>query len=299
MFLELNPTGGFNESHKQLLETILQPAIWKETGNIPALTRLIKSFLRKDISTIIQSGKLSAVLGIFQKLLDSPLQDQHGFAILVVVLEVTLWDTLSPLVGTIFSLIFTRLTKKKTNKLCSQFVLFLCRFIHKYSLQQLLDILTAISPGIITNVMKVWVTVLPQLQLAEELQVATIVTSQILNNPLMVQGDLAKHWAPLTVGVAQILFLRKTAELVPEDDLFAEQAANRQSGLATSFAKLVHSATEVTADRFLNEVLLINKHEFAVSQLRQLKASMGPSIQPALQEVAKDKLGSQLCAELV
>ena len=147
MFLELNSSGGFADSHKELLNHIIAPSTWKETGNIPALSRLVQAYLRKDIQSIIQMNRLSSILGLFQNLLSSALQDHHGFAILNVVIEVTPWETLSQLIDMIFKTIFTRLQAKKTTKVCCEFTLFLCRFIHKYSLETLNGILDKITPG--------------------------------------------------------------------------------------------------------------------------------------------------------
>ena len=145
--------------------------------------------------------------------------------------------------------------------------------------------------------MNVWISILPQVKNVEEVQVVTIMTVQVLCDPAMLQGELAAHWVPLAKGVAGILFGEnsKALTLEGEDDLFAEQAANQQMGLSTSYAKLVHSTTPVSADAFLKEIKQVNRQEFVVNQLKQLMVSAGPTIQPALTELAQDNKGEELC----
>ena len=147
MFLELTPNRPFTVSHKELLTHIMAPATWSNTGNIPALTRLVQAYLRKDINSLIKDNQLNQILGIFQKLIGSSLQDHHGIAILNVVIEVVPWDNIKDVIQSIFTVIFTRLSSKKTTKLCCEFTLFLGRFVHKYSLSILQQVVEKISPG--------------------------------------------------------------------------------------------------------------------------------------------------------
>ena len=88
MFFELNP-GELTAHHVGLLNHIVAPSSWSETGNIPALVRLVKAYLRKDINSIIQNQKLISILGIFGILIKSSMQDHFAFEILRVILDVT------------------------------------------------------------------------------------------------------------------------------------------------------------------------------------------------------------------
>jgi len=47
-------------------------------GNVPALVRLLQAYLHRSTTNIIVNNQLEAILGIFQKLLASKLNDQLG-----------------------------------------------------------------------------------------------------------------------------------------------------------------------------------------------------------------------------
>mmetsp|Transcript_41152 Transcript_41152/g.63408 ORF Transcript_41152/g.63408 Transcript_41152/m.63408 type:complete len:458 (-) Transcript_41152:92-1465(-) len=294
MFLELNATGSFNNSHTELLNHVIAPSAWAETGNIPALTRLVQAYLRKDIASIIKMEKLAAILGVFQNLLSSSLQDHHGMAILNVVLEVTPWETLSTLIQMIFTVIFKRLQSKKTAKLCCEFTLFLCRFVHKYSLNGLHEILEKITAGILNNVLGVWAFALENIGAQKNVHVAVIMTSFILVENLLTQKPYVAHWLPLAKGISHLLFnINKNAALLETSGLI-EQEKNQQLGLQTSFAKLVHSATAVTVDPFIEQISKLDRKAFVVEKLRPFVAAHSGDMGHIFAELSKDKNGAEL-----
>jgi exportin-2 (importin alpha re-exporter) len=51
-------------------------------GNVPALTRLVKAYITKDIGGIFDRGQIEPILGVFQKLNASKLNDQYGVELL-------------------------------------------------------------------------------------------------------------------------------------------------------------------------------------------------------------------------
>lgn len=79
--LELH-TDGLPEEYTSLLPPILMPALWEQRGNIPALVRLLKAFLTKDAARIVANGQLQAMLGVYQRLISSRLNDGFGFELL-------------------------------------------------------------------------------------------------------------------------------------------------------------------------------------------------------------------------
>ncbi|CAF3263934.1 unnamed protein product, partial [Rotaria sp. Silwood2] len=63
-------------------ESTLTPTFWKPGGNIPALSRLLQSFIKKANETIALE-KILTVLGIFQQLVSqSKIHVHDGFFIL-------------------------------------------------------------------------------------------------------------------------------------------------------------------------------------------------------------------------
>ncbi|CAF4392105.1 unnamed protein product, partial [Adineta steineri] len=70
------------DAYRILFQSILTPAFWDRSGNIPALSRLLQAYIEKAAETIVLE-KLTTVLGIFQRLVSqSKVHDHEGFAIL-------------------------------------------------------------------------------------------------------------------------------------------------------------------------------------------------------------------------
>ena len=62
------------DSIKQLAQPLLAPSVWELKGNVPAVTRMLRAFVKKDISVF---SDLVPVLGVFQRLIAS--KDYEGY----------------------------------------------------------------------------------------------------------------------------------------------------------------------------------------------------------------------------
>lgn len=51
-------------------------------GNIPALVKLLQAYLQKGADLIVANHQLEPILGVFQKLVSSKLNDHHGIELL-------------------------------------------------------------------------------------------------------------------------------------------------------------------------------------------------------------------------
>ena len=61
--------GGLSENYKILLQPLLSPVLWERKGNVPALTDLIRAYVKLSSAEIIAGGYLQGILGIFTNLL--------------------------------------------------------------------------------------------------------------------------------------------------------------------------------------------------------------------------------------
>ncbi|PVV00396.1 hypothetical protein BB560_005227 [Smittium megazygosporum] len=112
-----------------LLQPILQPVLWEYQGNIPALTNLLQSYFSVNGQQIAENGQLEPVLGIFQKLIVSKMNDQYAFSLLSSIVLYVPLRFLENYLKPIFILVLNRLQSKKTPKfvrLFTQFVGFFC-----------------------------------------------------------------------------------------------------------------------------------------------------------------------------
>jgi exportin-2 (importin alpha re-exporter) len=51
-------------------------------GNVPALVKLLQAYLKSGSSWIVANNQLEPMLGVFQKLVSSKLNDHHAFELL-------------------------------------------------------------------------------------------------------------------------------------------------------------------------------------------------------------------------
>jgi exportin-2 (importin alpha re-exporter) len=71
LLIELSPPGpqGMSQAYRALFPSLLVPVLWERSGSVPALSRLIQSFVRHaGEAELMAAGHATTVLGIFQRL---------------------------------------------------------------------------------------------------------------------------------------------------------------------------------------------------------------------------------------
>ena len=96
-------------AYAALFPPLLHPALWERKGNVPALAKLMRAYLRAAPGFIVQGGHLQPLLGVFQKLLASKATEAHAFALLCGVLECVPLDAFTQYLPTVFQLALTRM----------------------------------------------------------------------------------------------------------------------------------------------------------------------------------------------
>jgi exportin-2 (importin alpha re-exporter) len=97
---------------------LLTPIYWERAGLVPALTRLLTTYLTKAGGDIVAAGHLTGVLGVFQKLIASKANDQYGFALLTSIIETLPLEGYQQYLGTIWGLLFSRLQVRQSRGIC-------------------------------------------------------------------------------------------------------------------------------------------------------------------------------------
>lgn len=80
--LEANPSGSLSDYYINLIPPVLTPALWAPKGNVPALVRLLSSIISRGSSVIVQNNQTETVLGIFQSLVSTKINETYGFELL-------------------------------------------------------------------------------------------------------------------------------------------------------------------------------------------------------------------------
>ncbi|KAJ1966324.1 importin-alpha export receptor [Dipsacomyces acuminosporus] len=117
--------GGLPDAYLSLLPPLLQPTLWESQGNIPALVRLLQSYLQIGGAQISSGGQLQPILGVFQKLIASRANDHHGFNLLLAITQFTPAEALKQYLKPIITLCLNRLQSSRTEKFTRNFVHYL------------------------------------------------------------------------------------------------------------------------------------------------------------------------------
>ncbi|KAJ1997714.1 importin-alpha export receptor, partial [Coemansia thaxteri] len=97
-------SGRLPDAYISLLSPLLQPSLWGAQGNIPALVRLLQSYLQTGGSQLASEGQLQPILGVFQRLIASRANDHHGFNLLLAISQFTPAESLKQYLKAILTL---------------------------------------------------------------------------------------------------------------------------------------------------------------------------------------------------
>lgn len=155
--LEYRPrNAGLGDSFSSLFKPLLSPAVWERKANIPASTRLLCAYLWNSGPALVEH--LSALLGVFQKLISSKANEVHAYDLLEAVTLYVPPEALQPFLQQIMSLQLTRLGAGKTPRLSRLFSHYSALFAGKYGGQRYFELLDRIQAGLGKNVLvNVWV----------------------------------------------------------------------------------------------------------------------------------------------
>merc|ERR1712233_259212 len=119
-------------AYQTLYPSLLSPTLWNFTGNIPAITRLLQTYLMKDVKIALKDSRFNGLLGIFQKLNASIRWDKYGLQLLGLIIETIPFSQSAKYVPEILKLLFSRLEQRKTQQFVLALIVFLSRFIVKH-----------------------------------------------------------------------------------------------------------------------------------------------------------------------
>ncbi|CAL8104219.1 unnamed protein product [Calicophoron daubneyi] len=137
-----------------LLPRLLVPSLWDQSGNVPSLSRLMQSYILHDMEEILSSNKLSAMLGVYQRLIGSPTYDTQAFAVLNALILATPKEVMQPYLRQIFVVIFRRLQASKTEKFLKAFAAFVARFTMVYSPNDLICLVDGMQVNLFGRVLE-------------------------------------------------------------------------------------------------------------------------------------------------
>ncbi|XP_050552238.1 LOW QUALITY PROTEIN: exportin-2 [Spodoptera frugiperda] len=215
--------GGGGEAYGALLPCVVAPALWERPANVRPLVRLLCAFVAHRTQLVLDSGRLNAMLGVFQKLIASKTNDHEGFYLIQTMLYKFGNDVMGQYTKQIITLLFQRLSSSKTTKYVRGLIAFLGFYAVHFGADPLIDLVESVQAGMFgMYVERVLVPDLQRVGGALERRAAAAGCVRLLTDSQhMLAGDLAPLW-PRVLQALISLFELPTDESALPDDHFIE-----------------------------------------------------------------------------
>lgn len=237
LLLELRPLP-IPQLYMAVYPLLLTPTLWERNGNIPALVRLLQAFIEKAPADLTKEDNLSALLGVFQKLIASKMNDHEGFYLLGSLVEHLEPAVLSPHIKSIFILLFQRLQSSKTTKFVKSLLVFFSLFAGKYGGSSLVQTVESIQPKLFLMVVeRLYIPDVQKVSGQAERRICAVGITEILTETSeMLTEPLVSQWTPLLQALISLFELPED-DSIPDDEHFIE--IDNTPGYQTAFSQLV------------------------------------------------------------
>lgn len=197
-------------SYMEIFGLLLSPDSWKRSADVPALVRLLQSFLQKAPQELNREGRLVQVLGIFNKLISSPNTDEQGFYVLNTVIEYLQYDVVAPYVAHIWTALFTRLQnipKSKLSRFVKFLLIFMSLFLVKHGPINLVDSMNSVQPNIFLVILEqFWIPNVKLITGSIETKLTSVASTRLLcESPILLDNAAAKQWGKLLDSIVTLL----------------------------------------------------------------------------------------------
>ncbi|KAK4688334.1 exportin-2 (importin alpha re-exporter), partial [Tremellales sp. Uapishka_1] len=284
--LELHSPTDLPEAYQALLGPLLSAGLWEQRGNVPALVRIWKALLMRGASVIAANGQVQGLLGIFQRLVGSKVNDVFAFELLQALYEFAPLSVMQPFSHTVFMLLLTRLQSKPSTQFNNSFVYFftfLCA-IPSVGPDVVVQVLDGIQPGLFGNLLKG--VVLPNTQKVN-IRNRKVVEVGLVRILASSEGILSPSnvvfWTPVFLALLDLFTLPQDITYSGGDDLteFDPEA----TGFQSSFSKL--GASEKQAHEPTAVAAVADTKVFASQELARRSREKAGVISGLLEEAGK------------
>ncbi|ORC90715.1 putative CAS/CSE/importin domain protein [Trypanosoma theileri] len=148
--------------YQALLEPLLVPDMYQQKGNIPAVVRLLVSFIEHYPRYVHSKGLTEKTLMIFRALLQYKNYDHEGFNILTSMVIAYPKDIIEPFMGSVYQALFQRLQTSRTPKYVRILIIFLSIVVVVHGANDVVTRINLIQNGLFWMLLqRVW---LPNVQ---------------------------------------------------------------------------------------------------------------------------------------
>lgn len=271
--------GGVNGPYMDLFPTLLQPVLWEQQGNVPALTKLLQAFVKRGSNEIVSGGSLMPLLGVFQKLIASRANDHEGFYLLSTVMEHIPWSSMEQYAKQIFALLFQRLQTSKTTKYVKGFIVFISLFSGLKSGGVLQSIVDVVQPKLFGMMIeKIFVADLQKVSGRTERKICAVGVTKLLTEvPAFFEADYIQKWTPLLQALIGLFELPED-DSIPDDEHFID--VEDTPGYQNVFSQLAYGSKKDN-DPFHD---VIDPKEYLAKQLYRLSVSRPGTLTPLISQ---------------
>ncbi|KAL0811832.1 hypothetical protein ABMA28_009260 [Loxostege sticticalis] len=224
LLLELrgaNPASaaGDSDAYGALLPCLVAPPLWERAANVRPLVRLVCAFIAARGQLVLQSGRLNAMLGVFQKLIASKTNDHEGFYLVQTMLYKFGESVMQEYAKQIMTLLFQRLSSSKTTKYVRGLIAFLGFYAAHFGADKLIDLINSVQNNMFAMyVERVLLTDLQKVSGALERKAAAVGCVKLLcDSAHFTRGALAQYWPRLMQALISLFELPTDESTLPDD----------------------------------------------------------------------------------
>ncbi|CAK4329689.1 unnamed protein product [Aphanomyces euteiches] len=175
--LDMNPSRQLSAAYTNLFPVLLTPALWDRISTVPAIVKLLESYLRKAPTTM--QGHITGILGVFQKLVSNRTTETHAFALLrpfLVYMPIAAYQPLLPeLVKILMMRLQSRLSGRNAGIYTKEMIVTLSIFMAKHGAMTLVNAVESVQPGMMKMLVDpIWIENAPKAKGPNERKAALI-----------------------------------------------------------------------------------------------------------------------------
>lgn len=262
---------------RDLLQVALQPPLWSSPGNVPALLRFIQACLRKE--SLDYPSLLPPLLGVFQTLLGSRVNDLHAFSLFNTIIQTVPRPQLLQYLQPSMMLLLGKLQSMRVSKISSSVLLTVCTMILSFDASLVFNLLEGIQPRMIVGLMKS--SLLPEatkINGKNDRKACIMAIAKLAVECPELQGKIFadQSYAPLWLSalsscLSLIANLQEQSQPDPEAQLYEESRDEEPLQSGSAFARL---QVLPTIPRFAE--IAVDPVSFLVNGLSQMSKTSPP-----------------------
>jgi len=236
-----------------LFPALLLPAYWEHSGNVHGLVELLRMYLSKPgfSEFVVSSKQIERLLGVFQKLVASMVNDVYALKLLSTIVQFFPWSVIGHYFPEVFKLLFIRAQRSMTPKFGKGFVTFMSFFVLIHGVDELVRTMDAVQPGIFAMVLtKIWPNYLT-INDRKDRKIVILAMAKIVFDSPILRSEGCANILPTFAKLMTDLLLSDRGQAEHDSDRTMTLDEMQAGGFSNIFSKLTY-AKKLQDDCFSN-----------------------------------------------